>query len=258
MCLKYKNFLFFLNKINLITLISVKKLEFNRIPPAVLTHYQNIDRHREVLKRTKISVIKAQKVLPQTLTKTLTRMATRQGLSSNFEHEVTLFKIGSEGLVPKKDSLVKLFSFFTEATDEHSKKKGSGASSSSSLGIISGAARKYLEDETEVVDYYLAEYNFAPGEKRYLLENLGAAAALGVGGAALTVLTGGLAGIVGGVAGILGSSYFAKNAIDESGKAGRTEVLGNVNDVLMACFIHELVQQGHAKVENNQMVFIEL
>lgn len=237
-------------------------LQFTKIPPNVLEHYRNIDRHRAILERTKISLIKAVRVLPQTLTRTLDFMASRQGYSKNFENELIIFKITAEDDA-RTNSQIRLFSFFTEAIDEQNRREGGTKSTPSSLGIISGAARKVVDvtgngNGTELVDYYLAEYFFAPGEESQTRGSL--LAAIGFGGVAVfSVVTGGVGGVVVGVVSTVGSVLFAGHAIVESGKEGRAEVAGgNVKDILQACFIYELVSQGHAKLENNQMVFIEM
>lgn len=239
----------------------MQKLKFYSLTANILDHYRNIARHKSVLEQTQISLIKATKIVPSALTNTLTAMASRQGYSPNYLQEIQNFKFGTEGMYAKENASVELFAYFTETvTEQNEHAKGGKYSSTTSLNVISGAAQKYVKDGTELVDYYLAEYRYAPEEPSNVKANLGAAGFFG-GIAVLCLTVSGIGTPVGAILGgasVITSAFFTNNAIKGSGKTSNAENVDDIKDVLMACFIHELVKQGSAKLDNNRIIFIEL
>lgn len=232
-----------------------------------------------------MSILKAKKVYPIGLTKTLEEFAEQTG-NSQLRQEIRNFKFGSQYMSKVAGAEVELFAYVTfdeqvkgkpqtgkTKTSEIATKESKTAistSDSTSFGFISGAARKYEEGGYELVDYYLVQYNYVPSEHKLTNEESSEggvgmktkiAAATGFAGlAALSVATGGLAAIAVGGISAASAAYFTKSAIedgDNGGKGDNVSEIADLKNVLMACFIHEMIEQGHAKLDNDRMLFID-
>lgn len=218
-----------------------KGILVQKISEKVLGIYNEIQSYSNITQDAKLSVIKSTKVRPRALLRSLENC--KNGfVDKNLKTEVECVMANIEDMVPGGETRL-----FVCHTKEDTKTK---------LEFVCAAVRMYKYENENVCDYCVSTYSYSKSIDK-------AGMGLGIGllttglafsaVAAFGFITGGTGFIVLGSISTLVASGTTLFGTVETIAASDTQIQAEVRDLLEAYFLKELVDRGHATLQDSKL-----